>query len=162
MTCPVCGSPYPCRHSRRNTAVVLDPDVAALETGSQAVSAGRLSPEEVLDRAERERWRQEVASRVRQHRARRRKFDPNASLDLDFPTEPIAENIASPPEPTTAPLPPLESDEPATPVVALSESLPSRSLRPPKVIRFPKQSGEAATYLRSRHEDLELAERVPQ
>jgi uncharacterized RDD family membrane protein YckC len=35
-----------------------------------------------------ERWREEVVSRVRQHRARRRRFDPSASLELDFQVEP--------------------------------------------------------------------------
>ena len=33
-------------------------------------------------------WRQEVISRVQQHRARRRKrFDPNATMDLNFAAE---------------------------------------------------------------------------
>src|SRR6266481_4515005 len=27
MTCPVCGKPYPCAHSRRNTAALLDPEI---------------------------------------------------------------------------------------------------------------------------------------
>jgi uncharacterized RDD family membrane protein YckC len=55
---------------------------------------------EARSRADQEHWRQEVISRVRQHRARRRRFDPNASMELDFPAEApltISTALAEPP-----------------------------------------------------------------
>ncbi len=58
------------------------------------------SAAEARSRADQEHWRQEVISRVRQHRARRRRFDPNASMELDFAAEApltISTALAEPP-----------------------------------------------------------------
>jgi len=103
MACPVCGNASACLHERARTAVLIDPDFSedseqrfarsleerslderSLEQpASLAVAAnGGPQPQTALDD---EYWRQEVASRVEQHRARRRgRVDPNATMQLDF------------------------------------------------------------------------------
>jgi uncharacterized RDD family membrane protein YckC len=49
-------------------------------------------------RANQDHWRREVASRVRLHRARRRRrFDPNASFELDFPADAALAIAPAPP-----------------------------------------------------------------
>jgi uncharacterized RDD family membrane protein YckC len=91
MTCPVCGKAHPCAHSRKNSSVLADPQIAGKAelfssgpaAGPSSLGAGESEPEQAGGQA----WRQEVASRVRQHRARRRaNADPNA-LELDFTAE---------------------------------------------------------------------------
>src|SRR6267378_4542739 len=103
MACPVCGNASACLHERARTAVLIDPDFSddseqrfarsleerspeerSLEQpASLAMAAnGCLGPQIAVDE---EYWRQEVASRVQQHRARRRgRVDPNATMQLDF------------------------------------------------------------------------------
>src|SRR5215467_2248278 len=90
MTCPVCGKPHPCAHARSNS-----PDLShcqatgatGLSSSGQAAGARIMVADEGQDPASGRGWRQEVASRVRQHRARRRaNADPNA-LELDFSAE---------------------------------------------------------------------------
>lgn len=158
MTCSVCGKPYPCPHSRRSTSALLEATVAGSADVAAASSAPKLlSPTELLDRSERERWRREVISRVQQHRARRRRFDPNASLDLGFPAE-DATTLGSQAAEEAPALPPRE-DESAT-TTGQPEPEPARS-RPPKIIRFPRQSAlETTSSFRPPQEDLELAEPV--
>ena len=139
MTCTVCGKPYPCAHSRRNTSALLEPDPRSAGDAVARSNASRaLSPTEVLDRVERERWRREVISRVQEHRARRRRFDPNASLDLEFPAEEeTALDAAGTPE--QAPVLPLPDD--GGDAALLDEmGRSSARLRPPKIICFPRQS----------------------
>jgi len=106
MTCSVCGSSYPCLHGRS-----LDPDnVDAKAEGLPSPAQDQLY------------WRQEVISRVAQHRARRRRrVDPNASLALAFPDE------------TPSQLSGLGLD-----VAPRAADLPSR--KPPKIIRFPRMA----------------------
>jgi len=110
MTCSVCGSSYPCLHSRS-----LDSDTVDSMTG------GPPSPQQ-----DQLYWRREVISRVAQHRARRRRrVDPNASLAFAFPEEtPCAPSQAS-----TLPEPALEGAPAAGPLL---------SRTPPKIIRFPR------------------------
>jgi uncharacterized RDD family membrane protein YckC len=159
MTCTVCGKPHPCAHSRRKTAALLERDLSSSAAATAASSAPtRFSATEALDRAERERWRREVISRVRQHRARRGRFDPNASLELEFPVEDvsIAEGVVGlEHEPGFFPQDDTGSVVPDT---GLGQS--SSRPRPPKIIRFPRQSTlEAAGASRST-EDFELADPV--
>lgn len=104
MTCGVCGSSYPCLHGQS-----LDPD--NVET---KVEKPPSPPQDQLY------WRQEVISRVAQHRARRRRrVDPNTSLALAFPDE------------TPSRLP-----GPGRDIVPAPAGLPSE--KPPKIIRFPR------------------------
>ncbi len=141
MTCPVCGTPYPCVHARTSTAV---------QTGAEALSSPAL---EARNRADREHWRQEVVSRVRQHRARRRRFDANASLELDFPAD-AALTIAS----AVADAPPAEAAEPEDETILNVPPTVSPAIaRPqlPKIIRFPRP---AAPEL----DAVELAEPAPE
>ena len=120
MTCPVCGTNHPCAHTRTSTAVLSDPEVF----NSPAIAA--------RGRADQEHWRQEVITRVRQHRARRRGFDPNASLELDFTAA----------EPLVMSQPPVVSQtagELAQPMGRLANPPPAGAVRPRarKIIRFP-------------------------
>src|SRR5215472_13295754 len=126
MTCPVCGKAQPCVHSRSNAAVALD--------------AGALpSPREVESRADQVYWRQEIVTRVQQHRARRRRrFDADASLELDFPAQDTVAEEASPPaaleNPPNLPVARVDRNE-----VAVAGDRLSRSVAPlpaePKIIR---------------------------
>lgn len=96
---------------------------------------------EARNRSDREHWRQEVISRVRQHRARRRSFDPHASLELDFPAE-AALTIS----------PPAEFVQPAQKIAP--RDCETIRPQPRKIIRFPRQ---AAAPL-----DVEMAEPAPE
>src|SRR5215471_11299987 len=104
MTCSVCGSSYPCLHGQS-----LDPD----NVGTKAESVPSPPQDQLY-------WRQEVISRVAQHRARRRRrVDPNASLALAFPDE----------TPSQAPGAGLA-------VAPTAAGLPI--VKAPKIIRFPR------------------------
>src|SRR5258708_36712219 len=149
MTCPVCGKPYPCAHSRRNTAALLDPEIpddagCVPVPSSQDLARGFLAALEARGRAEGQPWRQEVISRVEQHRARRRRrFDPSASLDLDFPAEtPLA--IA---HGLTESQPDLPQGEDELTQIGQREwpAKVTPRLDPPKVIRFPRHARVEAT-----------------
>jgi uncharacterized RDD family membrane protein YckC len=89
-------------------------------------------------RSDHEHWRQEVISRVRQHRARRRRFDPNASLKLDFPAEaPLTIATAVADLPPSEPLQPV--DEPVLhDGVLKSPSVGVTRTQPRKIIHFPR------------------------
>ncbi|HET9836721.1 MAG TPA: RDD family protein [Candidatus Angelobacter sp.] len=123
MTCPVCGQALPCAHSREwgsDSSALLDHQVlqsaaAGEPVGSEAMTGTLgLAPEPV--------WRQEVVSRIQQHRARRRRpADPNA-LELDFTAN----------EPFSFAPPPSRFAE----IMVKAE---------PKVIRFPRPAPEPAT-----------------
>jgi uncharacterized RDD family membrane protein YckC len=92
-------------------------------------------------------WRLEVAARVQQHRARRRKrSDPNA-LELDFPADtPIS--FTAPPE--EFPLP--QSFRVETPIARPE---------PPKIIRFPRPTAAYTPVVQKTvADDLELADPV--
>jgi uncharacterized RDD family membrane protein YckC len=162
MTCPACGGPYPCVHTRRNTAVVPDPEILDGETQSLSPPAA-----EARNRAEQEHWRREVVSRVRQHRARRRRFDPNASMQFDFPAETalaVAPGLA---EPLLPAFPPQAAG--AAKHSGLEDTLQTEAARhqPRKIIRFPRHATvELADALKpaisDRELELELAEPAPE
>ncbi|MGC2696774.1 MAG: hypothetical protein WA738_13395, partial [Candidatus Angelobacter sp.] len=129
MTCPHCGKPRPCAHSWKNSAVLVDhqvdlasePDLSSLTSprDSNAVSA-QPTP---ADRA----WRREVASRVQQHRARRRKHaDPNA-MELDFTADEPYSFAAESHDYELPPPPPRFAE-----IVVKQET--------PKIIRFPRST----------------------
>jgi uncharacterized RDD family membrane protein YckC len=132
MACPVCGKPSPCAHELKRPAVLVGPE--AYDQTEQRYSPQRpsVSPvEEFLIQAP-EPWRQEVISRVQQHRARRRKrFDPNATMELDFhePGSPsrAAFGLARDGVEEHAP----ESEE-------QSSKRSSAPVDPPKIIEFPR------------------------
>lgn len=133
MICPLCNKPYPCVHSRDGQGV-SDADAAkagqaSVRPPSASVRATRGGMEaravqapaveapgleapgvEAMSRADRALWRHEVALRVRQHRARRRRYDPDASLDLDFPSD--AALAVAPESPLSAPVFSLPMHEP--------------------------------------------------
>src|SRR5262249_23318961 len=132
-----CGKPHPCAHSGRNTAALSEPRTS-VDAAARSKVSNALSATEVLDRVERERWRREVVSRVQQHRARRGRFDPNASLDLEFRPE-GATALDATATPDQAPALPADQDAGNA---ALGDGM-GRSLarsRPLKIIRFPRQS----------------------
>src|SRR5215472_13983310 len=156
MTCPVCGKALPCAHSRSHAAVALDAGVLP-------------SPREVESRADQIYWRQEIAARVQQHRARRRRrFDADASLELNFPVqekETVAEEAPPPAAPENPPnLPAARVDRNE---VGLAGDRFARSLAPPpaepKIIRFPRIAPPEATLaVRPFVDELELAEPAPE
>jgi uncharacterized RDD family membrane protein YckC len=140
MTCPVCGKPYPCAHIHRNATVLLDPEIpdaagsGVVSSSQQDLARGLLAALEARSRAEGQPWRQEVISRVEQHRARRRRrFDPSASLALDFPAE-------------ANPVLPQREDELLQSAGSMEQQSPkpTRRLEPPKIIRFPQRAQREA------------------
>ena len=129
MTCPVCGKASSCVHRRQNSSVLVDPvlvDHGAVavdppgSSGSISAAPGRSSTSGPPD----SQWRREVASRVRQHRARRRKPDANA-LELAFPAD-ASHSFGPGPE-----------DRPSSPP---PDRFAQILVKPetPKIIRFPR------------------------
>lgn len=161
MTCPLCGAPYPCVHTRRNTAALRDPEILDNEILSPIAAEAR-------NRAEQEYWRQEVISRVRQHRARRRRFDPNASMQFDFPAETALAVAPSLAEPllSARPSPADGAAKYARELESAHETDATRQ-QPRKIIRFPRH---ATVQLADPHKpaivdrelELELAEPAPE
>jgi uncharacterized RDD family membrane protein YckC len=101
---------------------------------------------EIFESEDEKLWRQEVVSRVQQHRARRRRrFDPHTSMDLDF-------------QANTGATPGGKQEGQASPLYA-----PARP-ETPKIIEFPRPAGASALYHPpsppKQDEDLELAERI--
>src|SRR5438477_6225888 len=143
MACPVCGKPSPCAHEPMRTAVLVEPE-NAYSGGKAGHSSSR--PASAMPDIEGpfpqsdQFWRQEVISRVQQHRARRRKrFDPDASMELDFAAGSLSAN------------------EPLPEIVFL----PPRMVKPapPKIIRFPRPVPvQWAPVEQNPVEELELAE----
>jgi uncharacterized RDD family membrane protein YckC len=131
-----------------------------VDTAAVSNARCRLSPTEALDRAERERWRREVISRVQQHRARRHRFDSSVSLDLEFPAE---EETILDSAVTTEQAPALPpQDDGGTAAFARGLGHSSSRSRPLKIIRFPRQSPLATTSaLQVSPPDTELADPVP-
>jgi uncharacterized RDD family membrane protein YckC len=113
-------------------------------------------PEDAVSRAGTQRpaaeiaWRQEVVSRVQQHRARRRRpADPNA-LELDFSADTPHSFGAGP---LACPMPP--------PPERFAEIVFKQ--QQPKIIRFPRtQPAYIPTVEEVRLDELELAEPVPE
>jgi uncharacterized RDD family membrane protein YckC len=89
-----------------------------------AVLTGSGAPGGQYGKADSQEWRQEVASRVQQHRARRRRHTDRNALELDFSANEPFSFTAQPP-PRSMPPP-----ERFTEIMVKTE--------PPKVIRFPR------------------------
>lgn len=164
MTCPVCGTPHPCAHSRGKQTLLADREISGKQL-RPAAGQNLLSPAtEARSRAEQEYWRQEVALRVRQHRARRRRFNPNASLELDFPAD-AALAIASDtvPPALSLSLPAGELMDLAEPVRILESPTEEPAARPQlrKIIRFPRYAA-IELHPAPLPQDLELAEPAPE
>lgn len=169
MSCPVCGKPYPCVHGRGlQTASGAEVDGSGQEPAN-APPVSSPAPE-IKSRAGYDQWRQEVVLRLRQHRARRRHCDSNASLELDFPTDTalaIASALASPSpgelEPlATEPEQPLSEGEHASEIVT-PRVLETEAPRPRKVIRFPRHPRvEPVIVARPPIEEIELADPAPE
>src|SRR5216684_2853014 len=86
MACQLCGKPYPCVHHTVRSAVLVDQD--HFDDSEDRFSGSLDAPATEMNRnsnPEGQRWREEVVSRVQQHRAKRRKHAPSdASLELNF------------------------------------------------------------------------------
>jgi uncharacterized RDD family membrane protein YckC len=132
MACPVCGNASACLHERARTAILIDPEFSddteqqfsrsldeqsagerpraerLLEHSASLAVAANGGPQPQIAADDEEYWRQEVASRVQQHRARRRgRVDPNATMQLDF----AGDDVYAVPETLPLPVriaPPLE------------------------------------------------------
>jgi uncharacterized RDD family membrane protein YckC len=95
MNCPLCGNSYPCAHSRRSAGTLAQSGNIHSENAKSEDLEGRLSPygaiaveKSVADVAqEQELWRDQVASRVQQHRARRKGGDRDPNMELRFPVQ---------------------------------------------------------------------------
>jgi uncharacterized RDD family membrane protein YckC len=95
MNCPLCGNGYPCAHSRRSAGTLAQSGNIHSENVNSQDLEGRLSPygtiageKSVADVAqEQELWRDQVASRVQQHRARRKGGDRDPNMELRFPVQ---------------------------------------------------------------------------
>jgi uncharacterized RDD family membrane protein YckC len=159
MDCPICGIPYPCAHSRGNTSALRDHavrDDGSSARPSQDRAAGLPSAVEAQRRADEELWRREVASRVQQHRARRRRrFDPNASFEFDFPADAALAIAPTLPLPQTSLVSFEEPDEAVPPIVSCPPEAAVSTLARRKIIRFPRfTSSGSADFV----DALELAE----
>jgi uncharacterized RDD family membrane protein YckC len=156
MTCPVCGKASPCVHTRRNTPALLDHEVYAGNESGPTPPADASSRVPDHPSATELAWRQEVTSRVQQHRARRRRsVDPKA-LELDFSTDTpysfgaLASDSAMPP-------PPERFAE-----IIFRQGMAERARPEPKIIRFPRtQPAYVPTVEEVTLDELELAEPVP-
>src|SRR5437899_4867310 len=156
MTCPVCGKASTCVHARRNTSALVDhmagSDIFAGDgPGSpapeSALRAGSQQPEQA--------WRQEVVSRVQQHRARRRRpADPDA-LELDFSAD-SPHSFGTGQQDCPMPPPPERFAEILVPQKIARQSM----VKPePRVIRFPRpQPAYVPTIEEVRLDELEFAE----
>lgn len=178
MACPVCGKPSPCAHELKRSAVLVGPEaydqtkqryprqrppassaeeflVGAPNPGSPSRAVSAFARDGVE-----EPWRQEVVSRVQQHRARRRKrFDPDATMELDFeePGSPSRAVSGFARDGVQVETRPAESGEQA----AQRSSAP---LEAPKIIEFPRPRHPLQPYFAPKPAempaDLELAEPV--
>jgi len=140
MACPVCGNPSPCAHELERPAILVGPEVRDSAENSSQRSKVSGKPGEGLTRPDGQPWRDEVVSRVQQHRARRRKRgDANGSLEFDFQGGLNSFNSVAL-EFETAPLRPAKAE--------------------PKIIEFPRPAPPPVFFEPSRlrePEDLELA-----
>lgn len=142
MDCPICGIPYPCAHSRGNTSALRDHVVRDDRSSTRPNLDRAISPpsaSEVQRRADEELWRREVASRVQQHRARRRRrFDPNASFEFDFPADAALAIAPTLPQPQPPIVSLEEQDETASFIASCALETDIPPLAPRKIIRFPR------------------------
>jgi uncharacterized RDD family membrane protein YckC len=134
MTCPVCGEAYPCVHGPAHSSTegrAWPPSVPEAEGARGRSSSVLLDQQNAPGGAlsgggggASQEWRQEVASRVQQHRARRRRHADRNALELDFSANEPFSFSAQPLEPALPPPPERFSE-----IVVKPE---------PKVIRFPR------------------------
>jgi uncharacterized RDD family membrane protein YckC len=143
MNCPLCGKAYPCVHAVNTSSALLDHQESGAEEAF-AASAGEVRGGIPPDQA----WRQEVASRVQQHRARRRKHTDRNALELDFSAhEPFSFSAGS--QPVSPP------PERFTEIMVKTE--------PPKIIRFPRPAPVPIPAMQEiTLEELELATPIPE
>lgn len=130
MTCPVCGNEPPCKHGWRSSVLLAE------QTGIPESSS---EPDEA-------QWREEIASRVQQHRARRRNRDgSDTAMEFDFPP---TEALAVTEEPVTRyRLRKAEPDVPAIDEQAIPAQRSESKMQPaePKIIRFPRTYAAASS-----------------
>ena len=182
MICPVCNKPYPCAHSRG------DQGANSSQSGVRPPSAPSV---EAKTRSDLELWRQEVALRVRQHRARRGRYDPSTSLHLEFPSDaalamaperdlstaalseskpvfslPIHEPELHEPESQPAEHLTISESSYESQENELADAEPDASppkSSPRKIIRFPRYSAvEPVIVQRPSIQEMELAEPAPE
>ena len=149
MACPVCGSHSPCAHAQQHAAVLIGPEVSnpTQQKAAEPVAASQPAvlsavAGEIMDRSNTNIWREEVISRVQQHRARRRRrVDSDASLEFDFQAG---------------------GELSASPAIDTEVTRPRTHTRPeqPKIIEFPRPQSYFARIEAQRCEDDELAEPV--
>ncbi len=75
MNCPLCGNTYPCAHSRSSAAHYESISVDVCQSSIEDSACDN------------ELWREQVASRVQQHRAKRKGSDPDPNMELRFPVQ---------------------------------------------------------------------------
>ena len=96
MACHLCSGPYPCAHEVHTEVLVSTKGSAATELSLQGPAVRVPARSTGAERALEEAWRQEVASRVQQHRARRRRRGDEDSLNLDFPADALPSFVSEP------------------------------------------------------------------
>ena len=137
MACPLCGDPCTCSGTER-TAVLIDPDqFSSANSFPPAIAVGQMAAPKFDPAPEDIDWRSEVSSRIRAHR-RRRGFDPESSLSLEFSE---SENFAVASEPQPAIQEPPA--EPADRYQRMAQRIASKRAQKPEpgvVIEFPKTS----------------------
>ena len=126
MACPVCGKSSPCVHEKARGSQRADTGISGgiggVSDQKLALSPSLSMPRpaaaaQSVDRSHAAAWRQEVASRVRQHQARRHRFDPTATMSLEFPPDEVPAVLLK--------------------VDAVAPSLAVVRTDPPKLIQFP-------------------------
>jgi uncharacterized RDD family membrane protein YckC len=164
MTCPLCGKATPCVHTR-STAAFADPhahnEVFAADDQAMAPPAATLRAVAGEQRTAADpAWRREIASRVQQHRARRRRAaDPNA-LELDFSAD-TPYSFGAEQQDGTMPPPPERFHEIVIPQNMVKPVMGRPE--PPKVIRFPRtQPARIPTVEEVMLDELEQAAPAPE
>jgi uncharacterized RDD family membrane protein YckC len=144
MACPICGKRSRCVHEKERASARVNSGVAAGSGQNVAVAGPRPSSAPSVERAHDQAWRQEVVVRVRQHRAKRHRYDPSATMSLDFPEDELPAVL-------------LKSEAAAPPPAVVRPE-------PPKLIQFPRplaaeSTAASATSARAAllADDLELA-----
>lgn len=163
MTCPVCGKAAPCAHERERAAAFIEentfPDDQTLAAAAAMVVANSDASAAHGPHAEAgTAWRQEIASRVEQHRARRRRPNDPKALELDFSGDTphsfgaLAHDQLPPPPPRFAQ------------ILVDQKQMQAELARPePKIIRFPRtQPTYVPTVEEVTLEELERAAPLPE
>jgi uncharacterized RDD family membrane protein YckC len=144
---------------RGNTSALLNHEIFAHDERAPLPSQGLPSRVAGQHSGNELAWRQEVASRVQQHRARRRRpADPNA-LELDFSADPPHSFGATAPD-CAMPPPPERFAE-----IIFNRNMAEQELgrQEPKIIRFPRtQRAYAPAVEEVTLDELEPAEQAQQ